>query len=466
MRRIQAGWCLVAGAVVACGTAKAGGGGTAASGASGKYADKVRQIDSIINVPLATGKLVGASVAVVKGNDTIALKAYGKANLEFDVPTPPHAVYEIGSVTKQFTGAAMMQLVEQGKVSLDDDMHKYLPNFDTQGRKITVRQLLNHTSGIKGYTEIPEFRSLTPLKAPRDTLLQIVSKKPHDFEPGEEEIYNNTGFFLAGLIIEKVSGMPYEEYVQKNLFDRAGMKDSHYCSETKIHKGKVTGYDSDSTGPIIKGPLSHQWPYAAGSLCSSAADLVAWNTALHRDGKILGPEAYKEFIHADTLNDGSRLGYGKGIAVYDRLGHHALHHGGGINGFLSENIYFPDDSLSVVVLYNTAGPASPDAAATAIAETVIGETKPVAREIESDPARYAGVYTGRGRGRPAEFTVAVDHGKVTIKGQREDSARALTYIGNNTFLRDEAKITFIENGGKVTKLRIDAGYGNNVLTKK
>src|SRR6185436_18630746 len=131
---------------------------------------------------------------------------------------------------------------------------------------------------------------------------------------------------------------------------------------------------------------------------------------------------------------------------------------------LSENIYFPDDSLSVVVLYNTAGPGSPDEAAKAIAETIVGTPKAVAREIDSDPSKYAGVYTGRGRGRPAEFTVAVDHGKVTMKGQREDSARTLTYVGNNTFMRDEARIIFIETGGKVTKLRIDAGYGNNVLT--
>src|SRR5262249_34986975 len=219
------------------------------------------------------------------------------------------AVYEIGSGTKQFTAAALLQLVEQGKVNLDDDISKDLPDYNAQGRKIPVRRLLDHTSGIKGYTEIPEFRTLIPLKLPRDTLVKIFSKKPFDFEPGEEQIYNNSAFFLTGMIIAKVSGMPYEDYVEKNLFAKAGMNDSHYCSESKIIKNKVEGYDTDSTGPINKGALSHKWPYAAGSLCSSAVDLVRWNEALHRDGKILGPAAYQEMITPGKLNDGTVVGY-------------------------------------------------------------------------------------------------------------------------------------------------------------
>lgn len=127
----------------------------------------VATIDSIMNAPIAAGRVVGASIAVVRGNDTIAVKGYGKANLELGVATPPNAVYEIGSVTKQFTGAAFMQLVEQGKVSLDDDISKYVPQFNTKGRKIALRRLLDHTSGIRGYTEIPEARLLLPFALPK-----------------------------------------------------------------------------------------------------------------------------------------------------------------------------------------------------------------------------------------------------------------------------------------------------------
>ena len=426
----------------------------------------VAKIDSIISEPITAGKVAGASIAIVKGRDTIAVQAFGKANIELDVPTMAHATYEIGSVTKQFTGAAIMQLVEQGKINLDDDLSKYLPDYNAQGHKITMKRLLDHTSGIKGYTEIPEFRTLGAFKYPRDTLVKIFSKKPFDFEPGQEQIYNNSAFFLAGLIISKVSGMPYEEYVQKNLFDKAGMKDAHYCSETKIIKRKVTGYDSDSAGLVQKAPLSHQWPYSAGSLCSSAIDLVAWNEALHQKGTILGVAAYQEFITPETLTDGTLLGYTKGIAVYPRLGHKALHHGGGINGFLSENIYFPDDSLSVVVLFNSAGREGPDKYALKIAELILGKPADQTKPMDGDAARFAAVYAGRGRGRPMEMTIAVTGGNITAKTPFADKPDTLTYVGNNTFLMGETHLIFAEQGGKIAKVRIDGGYGNNVLSRK
>jgi len=463
------GWCGVM-AVTACG---GGGGGAAGEGGSAsagsatpERAALVAKIDSIINAPISAGQLVGASIAVVKGTDTIAVKGYGKANLELDVPTPPRTTYEIGSVTKQFTGAAIMQLVEQGKLSLDDDLQQYV-TFETKGRKIPVRRLLDHTSGIKGYTEMPEFGGIIAERHPRDTLLKLVASQPFDFEPGEEQIYNNSAFFLAGLVIEKISGMSYEAYVQKQLFDKAGMTDAHYCSERTVRKGKATGYDSDSAGPVQKGPISHLWPYAAGSLCSSAIDLVAWNEALHRKGTILGAEAYKEFITPGTLNDGNAVGYSKGIATYNRLGRRALHHGGGIPGFVSENLYFPDDSLSVVVLFNTAGPASAGAAAEAIAEAVLGKGPDAAKPVEGELARYAGTYAGRGRGRPTEVTMRVDGSTLTVKGgSPTDSARALTYVGNNTFAREYTRYIFVERDGQVTAVRMDAGYGSNLLPRK
>lgn len=457
MRRMT--WCALT-LTAACG----GEGG--ARGGNAERAALVARIDSIVSAPITAGKVVGASIAVVKGRDTIAVQGFGKANLELDVPTPLRATYEIGSVTKQFTGAAIMQLVEQGKLSLDDDLQKYV-SFDTKGRKVTIRRLLDHTSGIKGYTEMPEFGTLVASRLPRDTLLTLVARQPFDFEPGDEQIYNNSAFFLAGLVIEKVSGMPYEEYVQKNLFDKAGMKDAHYCSEVKVYKGKATGYDSDSTGPIVKGALSHRWPYAAGSLCSSAIDLVAWNEALHQKGAILGPTTYREFLTPGTLNDGTTLGYSMGLAVYNRLGRRALHHGGGINGFLSENLYFPDDSLSVVVLYNTAGPGSPDEAAEAIAEAVLGKAPDAAKPYDGDLSRFTGTYTGRGRGRPTELQISVEGGTLKAKsGNPTDSARTLTYVGDNIFTRQYMRFIFAERDGKVTGVRMDGGYGSNRLTRK
>ncbi|MGQ0649893.1 MAG: serine hydrolase domain-containing protein [Gemmatimonadaceae bacterium] len=461
----------VAGAMSVMLAACMGAGGEGAASPNAERTALSAKIDSIVSAPIIAGKVAGASIAVVKGNDTIAVRGYGKANLELDVPTPARAVYEIGSVTKQFTTAAIMQLVEQGKVSLDEDVSKYLPDVKMQGRRIPVRRLMDHTSGIKGYTEIPEFRELGLVSRPRDTLLTLVASKPFDFEPGEEQIYNNSAFFLLGLIIEKASGMPYDQYVQTNLFDKAGMKDAHYCSERVIHKGKTTGYDSDSAGPVQKAPLSHVWPYAAGSLCSSAIDLVAWNEALHRDGKIMNAASYKELITPGKLNDGTTVGYAKGIAVTNRLGRRALHHGGGINGYLSENLYFPDDQLSVVVLFNTAGPGDPDAAAESIAESVLGKPKVETRVFDGDLNRYAGTYRGRGRGRPAELSFSVD-GKNLLMSRRAQGGPApmpqrdtLLYAGGDTFTRGYTRFIFMDQGGKIVAVRVDAGAGNNVLKR-
>ena len=457
---------ILAAGATACSGAK----GMSDAGAPAKGGDRqalVNTIDSIINEPIKAGKVAGASIAIVKGRDTIAVQGFGKANIELNVPTMPHATYEIGSVTKQFTAAALLQLVEQGKVNLDEDLTKYLPGYNEQGHKIPVRRLLDHTSGIKGYTEMPEFGPLSVFKLPRDTLVKLFSKKPFDFNPGDEQIYNNSAFFLVGLIIEKVSGMPYEAYVQKNLFDKAGMKDAHYCSESKLYPNQVTGYDADSVGFVHKAPMSHTWPFAAGSLCSSAIDLVAWDEALHRDSKILGKAAYQEMITPGKLNDGTVVGYGKGIAVFPRLGHKAYHHGGGIPGFLSANIYFPDDSLSVVVLFNSAK-EGPDRYALKIAEAILGKPADRTKPIDGDVNRFVGTYAGNGRGRPTEIVVTIKDGKVMAKlpGPPSDSARTLTYIGNNTFAHDEMDLIFGAQGGKITTMRMDGGYGNNLLKRK
>jgi CubicO group peptidase (beta-lactamase class C family) len=424
----------------------------------------VARIDSIMGAPIAAGQVVGASIAVVRGSDTLAVKGYGLANIELSVPTPPGAIYEIGSVTKQFTGAAIMQLAEQGKLSLDDDVSKYLPEFDTKGRRITLRRLLDHTSGIRSYTEIPEARHILPLTLSRDTLLRIIEKGPYNFEPGEEQIYNNSAFFLAGLVIEKVSGMPYGEYVQRHLFEPAGMKDAHYCSDVEVRTRKTTGYDWGGKGPVQKRPLSHVWPYAAGSLCATATDLVAWNEALHRTRRILGAAVYQAMITPDTLNDGTRVGYAKGLALTPVAGHPSLHHGGGINGWTSDNLYFPAESLSVVVLYNTSGPSGPGEAAQAIAEAVLGKVPVVSRPVPGDIARFAGTYAGRGRGGPMQLTVTVEEGKLvtSFRGER----RALVHIGHGVFTMGSARFIFVESGGTVTALRIDGGSANNVLRRQ
>jgi len=424
-------------------------------------------IDGIMETPIKAGKVAGASVAVVKGGETVVLKGYGFADLELDVPTPPRATYEIGSVTKQFTAASILLLAEQGKLSLDDELTKFLPDYPTQGNRVTIRRLLNHTSGIKGYTELPEFGELMALKKPRQDLVKLFSAKPFEFKPGEEEIYNNSAFFLLGLIIEKVSGNTYAEFVQEQLFDKVGMKDSYYCSERTIRKNHAHGYDTDRNGLVLKAYLDHSWPFAAGSLCSNTVDLVAWNKALH-GGKVLKPESYKEMTSPGVLNDGTRLRYGMGIGLSDTDGRRTISHGGGINGFLSESEYFPDDDLVIVVLLNTAGPVGPRELARQIAEAVLGKAPDRSRPFQGDLAQFAGVFTGRGRGRPSSVRVEAQGHNLTLANTAGAASpvETLTYYGNDTFGFKDTLVTFEKANGKVSRLRLDTVGAYNFLSRQ
>lgn len=440
-----------------------------ASTAEAQTRDRARiaaAVDSIVGETLKGGRAAGMSVAVVRGRDTIVMKGYGYADLEFDVATPPRAVYEIGSVTKQFTAAAVLLLQEQGKLSLEDELTKYLPNYATHGRRITLRRLLDHTSGIKGYTEMPEFGALMMRKLPRDSLVALFSSRPFDFEPGEAQIYNNSAFFLLGLVIEKASGQTYEEFVSKHLFERAGMRDSRYCSERAVVKNRAHGYDAPPTGSLLRAAyLDHTWPYAAGSLCSSVQDLIAWNHALH-GGRLLSSSSYREFIAPGTLNDGTRLRYAKGIVVDSMLGRRVIHHGGGINGFLSDLKYFPDDSLHVAVLVNTAGPVAPGGISQRIAETIFGRWSLKGVGFTGKADDYVGEYRGVGRGRETIINVVASEGQGIARGLANGGSAPLLYLGGEEFDSNGARLTFVRAGGRVTRLRFHAGSTYSILTRR
>lgn len=426
----------------------------------------IAAIDSVIEAPIKAGKLAGASVAVIHGKDTLVLKGYGMADLELDVPTPPDATYEIGSVTKQFTAVGIMQLVEQGKIDLTADITAYLPDYPTQGNRITIQRLLDHTSGIKGATEIPEFRSISMSDVPRDSLVKIFAAKPLDFPPGEQETYNNSAFMLAGMIIEKVSGLSYADYVRTKIFEPAGMTHSYYCSEKTIRKHHAHGYDTDATGLVNKGFVNHKWPFAAGSLCSTAGDLALWNHVLHRTDKLMRRETYRELIKPGVLNDGTKTRYAKGLALVDIAGRKAISHGGDINGFASFSSYLPDDELTIVVLFNSEGPARPDAAAAEIAKIVLGPPADRTQTFSGDLAQYAGSYSGRGRGRDMTLTVKDTAGVLRLRRTPTDSGQALTYLVGDTWSAGGALVIFDKKDGKAVRLRFDAGYGYNLLSRQ
>ena len=427
----------------------------------------LRSVDSVAASYLKDGRAAGMSIAVVRGRDTLVMKGYGFADLELDVPTPPRAVYEIGSVTKQFTAAAILQLRDEGKLDLADDITKHLPDYPTQGHRITVRRLLDHTSGIKGYTEIPKFGAIMSRKLPKDSLVALFKDEKFDFAPGEGEVYNNSAYFLAGLIVEKLSGMSYPDYVQKRFFDKLGMSDSRYCSESAIIKRKAHGYDMGPNGLQNKGYIDHTYPYAAGSLCSTVGDLVTWNRALH-GGKVLPAKSYQDMITPGTLNDGTKLRYALGLAIHDLHGHRVIEHGGGIPGYLSASYYFPDEDAIIVVLVNSIGPVSADAVTASVAETVLGKKTVATAPYRGSLAELAGRYTGVGRGSQMSLVISEEGGKLKARmGEGpEAEARELRYLGDEKWDAEGQHLTFVREGGKVAKLRADMVYGYSFLVRQ
>ena len=327
----------------------------------------VARLDSLAGAPVEEDRAVGLSVAVVRGADTLLLRGYGQADIELDVATPERAVYEIGSVTKQFTAAAVLQLRDEGKLDLDADITTYLPDYPTAGHALPVRRLLDHTSGIKGITEIQAFRSLMVRALPRDSAIALFSSFPFEFAPGEAMIYNNSAYILLGHIIEKVSGMSYEDYIEQRIFAPVGMTDSRYCSNTEVVERRAHGYQYDDGKVQRADYVDHRWPYSAGSLCSTAADMVTWLNALH-GGKVLSERSYREMTTPARLNDGTQLRYGMGLALTtDVRGARLIGHGGAIQGFGAQASWYPDEQLAVVVLINSNGPISPTALASELA---------------------------------------------------------------------------------------------------
>lgn len=414
-------------------------------------------IDSFVIPYIDSAKAAGVAVAVFKKSEKIILKSYGFADLEFKTKLPADASFEIGSVTKQFTAAAILQLVDSGKINLDEDFTKYI-KFNTQGRKISVRRLMDHTSGIRGYTEMAAFGTLAPFKYPKDTLLRIVEKEKFDFEPGDALIYNNTAFFILGLILEKVTGTSYENYVQKNLFDKAGMKNSYYCSESKITANRAHGYDMGEHSLQRAGYLDHSWPYSAGSLCSTAEDLVKWNDALHH-GRILSEKMYTEFLTTAEFNNGEKGKYAKGISVTIDHAKKMLQHGGGIFGFLSENRYYPSEDISIIVLINSTGPLDPGKVANHIADQLFGKPKEATTSYNGDLTAFTGTYSGRGRGEDIMITITKKDSVLVAK--REDKESTLNYLSGTTWKKDYEEYTFRGN-----ELFLDQVYGYLVLKKQ
>ncbi|MGQ0641870.1 MAG: serine hydrolase domain-containing protein [Gemmatimonadaceae bacterium] len=431
----------------------------------------VQKLDSIAGAGVARQLVVGSVIAVVKGTDTILFKAYGKADVEWNIPMPSDAMFEIGSQAKQFTAVAILQLRDAGKLSLDDDLTKWLPDFDTRGNKVTLRNLLYHTSGIHNFTETKEFPVLVSNRVfPRDSAYALIKKHPFDFPSGTAQLYSNSGFWLLGLIVEKASGMSYEDYVEKKFFEPLGMKRSMYCNSYENIERRAHGYGIRN-GQIMRAPTNvHAWGFAAGSLCSTAGDMITWLKALH-GGKVLSPKSYAEMTTPGKLTDWATLRYGMGLGVYKDFNGLELYEHGGVNaGFWTQGNWYPESQTAIVVLHNSNGTLDPEEVAEALAWTLLRDGKrpaATAKPFTGDQAPLIGRYSGRGAER--EFTIEVTQGpQGPMVSANGSPPRPLIRLDGWTFRFNNIVLTFHRSGnsGPATEMGFNPAKGLYSIFKR
>jgi D-alanyl-D-alanine carboxypeptidase len=311
-------------------------------------------VDAYLRAERAVRHIPGVSVAVVRKGKIVLAKGYGLANVELAVPATESSVYQMASVTKQFTATAIMMLVEEGNLTLDATIAAVLPDLPAAWGEVTVRQLLTHTSGIKSYTSVPDLEQQWRLDYSRDQILQRVAEAPADFAPGEKMLYNNTGYYLLGLMIEKGSGRSYAEFLNERIFQPLGMAATRVNDLTDIVSQRATGY-AWTNGQLRNAvSCSPSWPYAAGALLSTVTDMAKWDAAVGTE-RLLTQESWQEMWKPTRLNDGSTTPYGFGWGIGTYRGHGCIEHGGGIPGFSTYTLRFPAAQLTVVLLTNRGG---------------------------------------------------------------------------------------------------------------
>ena len=329
------------------------------------------------------------AVLVMKQNKVLLEKGYGLADREWNVSNTVETKYRIGSVTKQFTAACILQLVEAGKLSVTDKLSKFYPDFP-KGDSVTIHMLLNHTSGIASYTDVKEFLTVATLSLSKDSMISFFKNKPYNFSPGTKWAYNNSGYFLLGYIIEKLSDLSYGDYLKKNIFDKLEMKNSGVDKLDSVLAMRARGYSRIGKKTINADYISMAWPFSAGVLYSTVGDLYKWDRALYGN-KILSKESLQKMFTPGKSN------YGYGVIIDSLEKHLRVWHNGGIPGFSTNFTRFINDDICTVVFSNNE--SNTDFVAIALANILFDmpvEIPYVHKEVKINPAildRYVGKYS-------------------------------------------------------------------------
>lgn len=309
-----------------------------------------KKIDSLIMTEFGNKNDPGGVFLVSQKGKNIYRKAFGKANLELDVNMTPDNVFQIGSMTKQFTAVAILILEQQGKLNVSDPVSKYIKDYPN-GDRITLHHLLTHTSGIRDFTKMKTLASIAQKEMEPKAMVDFFKNEPVDFAPGEKFEYNNSGYVVLGYIIELVSGDTYENFIVKNIFEKAGMTSSYYASDRKVIPKRAYGYHKKQQGFVNKTAISFSVPFSSGSLMSTVDDLLKWQQAVNKNIFLNASEIQKAFSKY-KLNNGEEFTYGYGWHLKDINGTQDREHGGSVFGFKSMGVYIPDGDIYVIGLSN------------------------------------------------------------------------------------------------------------------
>jgi len=339
----------------------------------------------------------GAAIIITRGGETIYAAGRGLADVEARRPITPDSIFRLGSITKQFTAAIILQLVQEGRISLDDPVSRFFPDYPRPGASATIRQLLNHMSGIQPYTAIPGWMVEANTSRPRTTaeMIAVFRDLPSPTPPGQAWAYNNSGYVLLGAIVESVTGKPWHQAVAERITGPLGLPTIGYGVDRESAPAMARGY-TDQDGNFAPARRIHMSvPHAAGALVGTTGDLARWAHALHH-GRVVSPALYTAMTSPASLPEGRTHPYGFGVGFEEVRGRGTIDHGGGIFGFSSYATYIPSDDLFVAVLANSDQPASnPSLLAARLAALALGDPYPAFARADLDPATLAplfGVY--------------------------------------------------------------------------
>ena len=358
-------------------------------------ADLAAKIDKIANDALAKSGVPSASVAVVRDGKLAYAKAYGHERLDPETPATSAMRYSIGSISKEFTAAAILMLQQQGKLNLDDKIAKFFPDL-TDADRITIRQILSHTSGYRDFWPQDYLMPMMKQSTTPGHIMDVWARKPLDFPPGSQWQYSNTGYVIAGAIVEKVTGQIPFEFLQQHVFPQLGITDAYDTNVHALPDTDARGYSRFALGPLRPSQKEGvDWMFGAGELAMTASDLAKWDIAMIEQ-TLLQPASWRAMQTEVLLDNGLGSGYGLGVFVGKMDGHRMISHDGEVMGFTAGNTIFPDDKVAVVVLTNQDAVGTFSAISKDVAKALFEVHDPAAtRALAQAKTIFAGLQTGR-----------------------------------------------------------------------